>query len=69
MEKHNIIPHRKYVIVAESERGFWQNHDGWVFNIEDATVFSGSEILDPLFTSPYVPAHDESFICVDYVFD
>jgi len=28
---------KKFVIHSESEKGFWNNDLGWVFNIKDAT--------------------------------
>jgi hypothetical protein len=33
----------KYVIHSQSERGFWNNVDGWVYSINDATLFDRQE--------------------------
>lgn len=37
-----------YVIVSESERGFWSNEQGWVFDKDSATVFTAEEEVQNL---------------------
>lgn len=34
----------KFVIHSKSERGFWSNVTGWVYDIESATRFDAEEV-------------------------
>lgn len=39
LEKYTML----YVIESESEKGFWSNEDGWVYDIASATTFTTSD--------------------------
>jgi len=56
----------KYVIHSKSERGFWSNSLGWVFNIKDATIFDSS--YPKLWKKPTVltAGNDGEWIVVEY---
>lgn len=42
---YEFDPGSRVVIVSQSERGFWSNIAGWVYDAESATVFSVDDAL------------------------
>lgn len=38
---------RDYVIHSASERGYWNNQDGWVFSPRSATLFGSARLSMP----------------------
>ena len=54
-----------FAIHSANERGFWNNDDGWVFALADATTFTYSEALSV--NLPNSDGMDAEWFIVDYV--
>ena len=53
----------RYVIHSKSERGFWNNTDGWCVNVNDGDIY-GEDQLDQYL--PLSSGNDAEWLCVDY---
>ena len=52
------------VIQSESERGFWNNEDGWVSDITEASKYCRRETFD--FLLPMTALNDAKWVVIEY---
>ena len=58
-DKGGIIPliNVEYIIHSRSEHGFWNNEDGWVCDIKDATRFNEDYVK--MWSTPSILSKDD----------
>lgn len=55
-----------YAVASDSEEGFWNNDDGWVADIEDATRWPGDYINSEGLDLPITAGNDARLIVTNY---